>query len=75
MFHYDRIDISEGITLAKSNNSKECMIWHYWFLNHGLKTTFNWIKFQDCACNCCHDLSMLCLNISKFVIINVKNVD
>ena len=27
----DRIDISEGIDLAKSNNSKECMICQYWF--------------------------------------------
>ena len=29
MLYYDKIDISEGIDLAKSNNSKECMICHY----------------------------------------------
>ena len=40
MLYYDRIDISEGIDFAKSNNSKECMICHYWFLNHRF-------KFQD----------------------------
>ena len=34
MLHYDRIDIGEGIDLPKSNNSKECMICHYWFFNH-----------------------------------------
>ena len=28
---YDRIDISEGIDLAKSNNSTKCMICHYGF--------------------------------------------
>ena len=27
----DRLDISEGIDLAKSNNSGECVICHYWF--------------------------------------------
>ena len=64
----DRISISEGIDLAKSNNSKECMIWHYFFFNHGF-------EFQYSVCNGCHDLSMLCLNIRDIVIITVKNVD
>ena len=26
MLYYDRIDITEGIDLAKNNNSKECML-------------------------------------------------
>ena len=60
MLFYDRIDISEGIDLAKSNNSKECMICH---------------KLKDYVCNGCNDLSMLCLNISDIAIITVKNVD
>ena len=34
MLCYDRIDLSEGIDLAKSNNSKEYTICHYWFFNH-----------------------------------------
>ena len=34
MLEYDRIDISEGIDLNKTNKSKECMLCHYWyFLN------------------------------------------
>ena len=32
MLHYDRIDLGEGIDAAKSNNIKECIICHYWFL-------------------------------------------
>ena len=68
MMYCDRISISEGIDLAKSNNSKECMIWHYFFFNHGF-------EFQYSVCNGCHDLSMLCLNIRDIVIITVKNVD
>ena len=68
MLYYDRINISEGTDLAKSDNSKECMIFHYWFCNHG----FN---FQDYVCNGCHDLTMLSVNISNIATITVKNVD
>ena len=63
-----RIDKSKGIDLAKSRKSKECMICRYWFFDHGF-------KFQDYVCNVCHDLTMLCLNISDITISNVKNVD
>ena len=28
MLYYDRIDLGEGIDFAKSNNSKECIIFH-----------------------------------------------
>ena len=68
MLYYDTKDISKWIDLAKSNNSKECMICHYFFSNHGF-------KFQDSVCNGCHDLTMLRLNISDIAIITVKNVD
>ena len=67
MMHYDRIDLSKGIDIAKTINSKECMICHYWFFNHGF-------KFQDFVCNGCHDLTMLSLNISDIAIIAVKGV-
>ena len=68
MLYYDKIDISDGIDPTKSNKSRECMICHYWFFNHRF-------KFQDHVCNHCHDLTMLCLNISDIAIITVKNVD
>ena len=67
MLYYDRIDISQGIDLVKSNNSKECMICHC-FLNHGF-------EFQDSVCNGCHDLTMLSVNISDIAVITIKNVD
>ena len=38
------------------------------FINHGF-------EFQYSVCNGCHDLSMLCLNISDIAITTVKNVD
>ena len=31
MLQYDRIDISEGIDVNKTNLSKECDICHYWY--------------------------------------------
>ena len=31
-------------------------------------------KFQNSICNGCHDLTMLCLNISNIAIITVKGV-
>ena len=31
MLAYDRIDISEGTDINKTNASKECNIYHYWF--------------------------------------------
>ena len=68
MIYYNRIDISEVIDLTKSKNSKECMICHYWFFNHGL-------KFQDSVCNGCHVFTMLYVNISDIAIITTKNVN
>ena len=38
MLKYDRIDISEGIDINKTNASKECDICHYlYFLNKKFK--------------------------------------
>ena len=68
MLQYDRTDIREGIDLAKSNNSKEFMICHYWFFNHVF-------EFQNSVCNGCHDLTMLSVSISDIAIITIKNVD
>ena len=31
MLEYDRINISEGININKTNGSKECDICHYWY--------------------------------------------
>ena len=64
MPYYDRIGINKVTDLAKSNDSKECMISHYWLFKHGF-------EFQDYICNGCHDLTILCLNISNIAIITV----
>ena len=63
MLYYDRIDISEGIDLTKSNNSKECIICYYWFFNHGF-------EFRDSVCYGGHVFSV---NMSDIAITTIKN--
>ena len=65
MLYYDRIDLSAGIDVATSNESKECMVCHDWYFNHG----FN---FQNSDCNDCHDLTKLCLNLSDTLLLLLK---
>ena len=68
MRYYDKIDLSKEIYVAKSNNGKECIIYHYLFFNHGF-------KFYNSVYNGWHDLKMLRLNISNIAIITVKGVE
>ena len=69
MLQYERIDISEGIDLDKSNKSVKCMICHYWhFKDIGF-------KYQPYICNGCHDFSMIVQKLDDFVISKVKGVD
>ena len=38
MLYFDIIDVSEGIAVNKTSESKECDVCHYWyFLNKGFK--------------------------------------
>ena len=66
MPYHNIIDTSKETDPTKSNTSKECMICHYFFFNYGF-------KFQDSVCNGCHDLTILCPNISDITSITVKN--
>ena len=59
MIYYDRIDVSEGIYINKTNASKECDICHYWYF---LDFSF---KFQLNVCNRCHGLLILSVNLSN----------
>ena len=57
MLYFVRIDISKGIYPTKSSiKSRECMICHYWFFNHGFNCQYS-------ICNGCHDLSVLYLKV------------
>ena len=42
VLHYERIDVSKGIDVNKTSESKECDICFYWyFLDKGFN--FNWM--------------------------------
>ena len=72
MLEYERIDISEGIDVNKTNLPKQCDICHYWYFKDiGL-------KYQLYLCNGCHDvmqkiwvLIILLLHILKEVLIEL----
>ena len=69
MLQYERIDVSEGIDLNKSDKSKECMICHYWYFKDV------GYKYEPFVCNECHDLSMVVYDLNDFMILNIKGVD
>ena len=54
MLYYDRIDLSEGTNVAKTNSSKKCMAFNQEFFNHGF-------KIPDFVCAGRHALKMLYL--------------
>ena len=69
MLEYDRIDISEGIDIVKTNKSKEYHICHYWYI---LDKNFNYEKY---LCNGCHDLMQKAMNFNDVAIVLVKGND
>ena len=50
MLNYDKIDITEGIGLNKTNKSKECMFCHYWYY---LNKNFSYGLF---TCDGCYNI-------------------
>ena len=69
MLGYDRINISEGIDINKTNASKECDICHFWyFLDKGF-------KYEPYLCNGCHDLMQKTMNFNSVAIVSVNRSD
>ena len=69
MLEYDRIDISEGIDINKTNASKECDICHYWYF---LDKNFN---YESYFCNGCHNLMQKAINFNDVAIVSIKGND
>ena len=66
MLEYDRIDISEGIDVGKTDRSKECMFRHYWyFLNKNL-------KYRPYLCDGCYDILQRSTDLKNITIVHVK---
>ena len=69
MLEYDRIDISEGTDINKTNASKECDICHYWYF---LDKNFN---YKSYLCNGCHDLMQKAMNFNDVAVVSIKGND
>ena len=66
MPEYDRIDISEGIDVNKTNLSKECDICHCWYFKDV------GFKFKKYLWNGFHDLMQKGMSFNNAVIVYVK---
>ena len=66
MLECDRIDVSEGIDINKTNASKECDICHYqYFKEIGF-------KYEPCLCNSYHDLIEKATSFNDVAVVYVK---
>ena len=67
MLECDRIDISEGIDVNKTNLSKECDICHYWYFKDIC------FKYKPYLCNGCHDLMQKkAISFNNIAIVYIK---
>ena len=69
MLQYDRIDISEGIDVNKTSESKECILSHYWYFKD------IGYKFQPYLCNECHGVSIMAYKLKNIAMLSAKGVD
>ena len=66
MLEYDRIDISEGIDVDKTNKSKECMFCHYWyFLNKNF-------SYGPHLCDACYNMPQKSIDFKNIDIVCIK---
>ena len=66
MLEYERIDISEGIDVSKTNLSKECDICYCWYFKD------IGFKYEPYFCNDCHDLMQKAMTFDSIAIVYVK---
>ena len=66
MSEYDRIDISEGIDVDKTNESKECMICHYWYF---LNKKFSYGPY---LCGGCYNIIQKFIDSTNIAIVDVR---
>ena len=66
MIEYERIDISEGIDINKTNKSKECMLCHYWYF---LDSNFSYGPY---LCDGSYNIMQKSKNFKNIAIVHVK---
>ena len=65
-WEFDKIDISEGIDVNKTNLLKECDICHYWYFKD------IGFKYEKYLCHGCHDLMQKAMSFNNVAIVYVK---
>ena len=68
MLKYDRIDISEGIDVDKTNESRECKFCHYWYF---LNKNFSYGPF---TCDGCYNIVQRSTDFKDIAIVHVREV-
>ena len=66
MLDHDRIDISEGIDVDKTNKSKECMLCHYWYF---LDKNFSYGSY---LCNGCYNMKQKSVDLKILLLFILK---
>ena len=66
MLDYDKIDISRGIDVNKTNKSKECMLCHYWYF---LDNNFSKGPY---LCDGCYNITLKSVDFKNIAIAHVK---
>ena len=66
MLRYQKINVSEGIDVNKTSESKECELRHYWFSKDV------GFKFEKHVCNGCHDLLTMAHSLKNIAILTAK---
>ena len=64
MLKYDRIDISEGIDVNKTNESKECKFCHYWYF---LNKNFSYGPY---TCDGCYDIVQRSIDFRNIAVVH-----
>ena len=65
---YDRIDISEGIDVNRTDRSKERMLCHYWyFLNKNF-------KYRPYLCDICYNIVQRSTDFKNITIVCIKKM-
>ena len=67
MLKSDKINISEGIDVNKTNESKECMLCHYWYF---LNKKFSYGTYLRDGC---YNIVPKSISFKNITIVHVKN--
>ena len=68
MLEYDRINISEGIDVDKTNKSKECILCHYWYFLHKN------FRHGPYLCNGCYNMPQKSMIFKILILFTLKEM-